>query len=230
MKFLNFFKSLVLKQKESARLKNDEYLEYGHKWTSKMSTPSSEPIEIPNEIVSVTITPNCDNTWSEFCSDQTDAFCSLLSNGKVDKMLFYNNKDCDFIRYSADDLWAGMYNEGDELSASQFDIDFKHEKCNQYEEIKIGLGLYSLHSLKNKFDYSNEYVKNFIICIRTNGQSNFIKIDNENKSKSRFINLLKFKKILNNWNLEFISEAYPNIEDYVSINFNENDKPATNSV
>ena len=230
MKFLNFLKSLVIKQNESTRLKNDEYLEYGQEWTSKMSTPTLEPIEIPFEIVSVTITPNCYNTWSEFCSAHTDAFCSLISNSKVRNVLFYNNKDCDFIRYSADDLWAGNYVEGDELEASQFDIDFKHEKCNQYEEINIGIGLYSLHTNNNRFDYSNEYVKNFIICIRTNGQSNFIKLDNENKSNSRFINLLRFKKVLDNWNLEFISEAYQTVEDYYSINFNENDKPATNSV
>jgi hypothetical protein len=230
MKFLNFLKSLVIKQNESTRLKNDEYLEYGQECTSKMSTPTLEPIEIPFEIVSVTITPNCYNTWSEFCTDHTDAFCSLISNSKVRNVLFYNNKDCDFIRYSADDLWAGNYVEGAELEASQFDIDFKHEKCNQYEEINIGIGLYSLHTNNNRFDYSNEYVKNFIICIRTNGQSNFIKLDNENKSNSRFINLLRFKKVFDNWNLEFISEAYQTVEDYISINFNENDKPATNSV
>ena len=53
-----------------------------------------EPIEIPYEILSVTITPNCYNTWSEFCSDHTDSFCSLISNSKVRNVLFYNNKDC----------------------------------------------------------------------------------------------------------------------------------------
>ena len=122
------------------------------------------------------------------------------------------------------------YEEGDELTTSQFDIDFKHEKCNHYEEIKIGIGLYSLHAHNNRFDYSNEYVKNFIICIRINGQSNFMILDNGNKSKSRFIKLLRFKKILDNWNLEFISETYQNVEDYFSINFNENDKQTTNIV
>ena len=228
MKFLNFFKSLAFKQNESTSLKNDEYLKYGQGWIIKMNTPSFEPIEIPNEIVSVTITPNCYNTWSEFCSNHTDAFCSLLSNSKVSNVLFYNNKDCDFIRYSEDDLRAGY--EDDELSASQFDIDFKHEKCNQYEHVKIGIGLYSLHSLKNKFDYSNEYVKNFIVCIRMNGQDNFYILDNESKSKSRFIKLLIFKQILGSWYLEFTSEAYESVEDYFSTNFNENDRPATNSV
>ena len=58
MKFLNFFKSLVLKQKESARLKTDENLEYGQEWTSKMNSPSMESIKIPNEIVSEEIIPN----------------------------------------------------------------------------------------------------------------------------------------------------------------------------
>ena len=154
----------------------------------------------------------------------------MISNRIVRNVLFYNNKECDFITYTADDLWAGNYLEGGELNSSQFEVNFNHEKCRHYEEINIGIGLYSLHALKNEFDYSYEYVKSFIVCIRIGGQNNFYILDNVIKSKTRFISLLSFKRVQDKWNFEFTSEEYKSVEDYFSINFNENDKPATNRV
>jgi len=231
MKILDWIKNLTTRTNKINTSFNAEGFAYGHEWTSKMNVPNHEVIKIPNEIVSVTITPNCFIGLMDFIFDHTDAFCTTLSNSIAKDLFFYNNMESDFIRYRADDLWAGNYVEAAELSAAQFEIDFNHEKGTEYDEIKIALGLYSLHTKKNQVDFSSNCVKNFIVCIRIQGNEKFYLVENINTSKSAFVTLLKFKKSNGNWNLEFCSEEFKSVEDYVSLNFRENGNGlATNSV